>query len=78
MESRKEACDGAVSEYLEKLSKKTESQAGGCRELVGKVYRIECELGEIATNSHKAKDSGRDFFETKLRAKGSNPTDSGN
>ena len=56
---------------LKNCLKKTESQAGGCRELVGKVYRIECELGEIATNSHKAKDngqttydSGRDFFET--------------
>lgn len=45
----------------------------GSGKIVGKAYKIECELGEITTDSHKLKDgsgrtvydSGTGFFETK-------------
>ena len=72
LESRKEVNDAVTSEYFELVSKKktkTESALGDIVEM--KAYRIESELGEITTYTHKltgAKgqpdyDSGESFFE---------------
>ena len=65
LESRKEVSDGAVSEYVEIMSKKkTASESYAGETIEARTYGITCELGDVDTTSHVVMHKGASVYES--------------